>query len=54
MAEYGEFGRAVAAAYRSALALGPNQAQRRHLEAWLGEAAKAEVDLEVGDRVDDP
>jgi RNA polymerase sigma factor (sigma-70 family) len=45
---------AAAAAYRSALALGPNQAQRRHLEARLGEAAKAEVDLEVGDRVDDP
>jgi RNA polymerase sigma-70 factor (ECF subfamily) len=36
---------AAAAAYRSALALGPNQAQRRHLEARLGEAAQAEVDL---------
>jgi RNA polymerase sigma-70 factor (ECF subfamily) len=45
---------AAAGAYRSALALGPNQAQRRHLAARLGEAAQAEVDLEVGDRVDDP
>ena len=36
---------AAAAAYRSALALGPNRAQRRHLETRLGETAQAEVDL---------
>jgi RNA polymerase sigma factor (sigma-70 family) len=41
------------AAYRAALALGPNQAQRRHLEARLAEAAQAQVDLQAGDRVDD-
>jgi RNA polymerase sigma-70 factor (ECF subfamily) len=45
---------AAAAAYRSALALGPNQAQRRHLERRLAEAAEAEVDLQVRDRVHDP
>jgi RNA polymerase sigma-70 factor, ECF subfamily len=44
----------AAAAYRSALALKVNQAQRRHLEARLGEAAEAQVELQVGDRVDDP
>ena len=42
----------AAAAYRSALALGPNQAQRRHLEDRLAEAAQAQVDLEICDRVD--
>jgi RNA polymerase sigma-70 factor, ECF subfamily len=40
----GRSGEAVAA-YRAALDLGPNQAQRRHLEARLAEAAQAEVDL---------
>jgi RNA polymerase sigma-70 factor (ECF subfamily) len=45
---------AAAAAYRSALALGPNQAQRRHLERRLAEAAEAEVDLQIRDRVHDP
>jgi RNA polymerase sigma-70 factor (ECF subfamily) len=40
----GRPGEAVAA-YRAALDLGPNQAQRRHLEARLAEAAQAEVDL---------
>jgi RNA polymerase sigma-70 factor (ECF subfamily) len=48
----GRAGPAVAA-YRAALALGPNQAQRRHLEARLAEAAQAQVDLQAGDRVDD-
>jgi RNA polymerase sigma-70 factor (ECF subfamily) len=42
----------AAAAYRSALALGPNRAQRRHLESRLAEAAQAEVNLEICDRVD--
>jgi RNA polymerase sigma-70 factor (ECF subfamily) len=40
----GRPGEAVAA-YRAALDLGSNQAQRRHLEALLAEAAQAEVDL---------
>jgi RNA polymerase sigma factor (sigma-70 family) len=40
----GRPGEAVAA-YRAALDLSPNQAQRRHLEARLAEAAQAEVDL---------
>jgi RNA polymerase sigma factor (sigma-70 family) len=48
----GRAGPAVAA-YRAALALGPNQAQRRQLEARLAEAAQAQVDLQAGDRVDD-
>ena len=48
----GRSGPAVAA-YRAALALGPNQAQRRQLEARLAEAAQAQVDLQAGDRVDD-
>jgi RNA polymerase sigma factor (sigma-70 family) len=43
----------AAAAYRSALALGTNRAQRRHLERRLAEAAQAEVNLEICDRVDD-
>jgi RNA polymerase sigma-70 factor (ECF subfamily) len=47
-------GRPAAAAYRSALALGPNQAQRRRLEARLAEAAEGQVDLQAGDRVDHP
>jgi RNA polymerase sigma factor (sigma-70 family) len=42
----------AAAAYRSALALGTNRAQRRHLERRLAEAAQAEVNLEICDRVD--
>jgi predicted RNA polymerase sigma factor len=42
----------AAAAFRSALALGPNQAQRRHLEGRLAEAAQTQVDLEICDRVD--
>ncbi|HET6812579.1 MAG TPA: sigma-70 family RNA polymerase sigma factor [Actinomycetota bacterium] len=42
----------AAAAYQSALALGPNRAQRRHLEGRLAEAAQAEVNLEICDRVD--
>jgi RNA polymerase sigma-70 factor (ECF subfamily) len=44
---------AAAAAYRSALALGPNPAQRRYLEGRLAEATEAEVDLQICDRVDD-
>ena len=47
-------GRPAATAYRSALALGPNQAQRRRLEARLAEAAEGQVDLQAGDRVDHP
>jgi hypothetical protein len=42
------------AARAELLAPGLTQAQRRLLEARLGEAAQAEVDLQVGDRVDDP
>jgi hypothetical protein len=34
--------------------LGVNEAQRRYLAGRLSEAAEAEVDLEAGDRVDDP